>query len=994
MQQQQPKGKLKAIQPQLLKARTPITPEKLQSLRTVFEKRELIPVPTEVLYADDIVMGYRLDIAYDDRPDQWYSLHKRKMNYAFAPLGKPIEGISLLPGEEIDEGCIHLSLTEEDDDDEDSKKLNEVIARWEGWSLAVPRVGKGINTEGKEVSSDQEEAEKYKLDKSTDFRLQVDIKPAPGTLPKLRFGKRYRLKIRTVDIAGNGLPHDVSPEDAGKTVKQGIEYRRFEPLSSPIIHQGDEVAGGDKKKMRDRDGESLLHMVIRSNVGVDAKTYEDQNITSILVDGRVQGTLKYLPEAVRFITAPRTSQYMAEVHGVFDHAMSDPNKAREIYSFITSRDKETVMDGKTKAAVIPVSMGQVDIDYLADPMAAGVVFTMKSETSFETPWKKGEAKKFSFYFDDPVTDINANRTYSFDEWKSPRSMKIRLVEGQGDPYWQDRVLTIPLPKSSIVEVNYASFWRPDDLEKYAGLLPTLKQGLNAQRIGTQAKKGSHWMFSPWRTIRLVHAVQQPLEKPMIPPVLVKVERSFQESFAKIVTVISVHGSSTDRVDVLSEWTQWVDELDQEEPKQITVKSHVATIPVLYNDNLIELFKTPATPNPKPDWLPPLTHHFNDTRFRKVKYSPKAVTRFREYFTGIIDTAKSKGEEIPLSQQGEAVEIIIPSSARPNLPVVDYIIPSFSWVKTGSNNNMTHMRSGNIRVYVKRPWYSSGDDEMLAVILLPDDIDKSRNTVYQKYCTVWGMDPAFSAQPLNGKNFPSIEHFKGAAAYDTVNLAEENINVSIAAYNVFFDKEKQLHYVDIPVQTGMAYFPFVKLSLARYQKNSVRKEGKDCCLSGQIYAEWIQVVPSRNTSVRMGGGNASFQFNIKGTVPFTENIPGLKHSRVKIKISVEPAIISKSDDVFIGITSGQSSYKFFSEDYLLTQENIKNGQMDFSKSIKLPDKLTAKDSYRIVIREYELHKTDPMRDFVGAASLVSGKPRAIDAGFSERLVFMDVFEVNP
>lgn len=144
---------------------------------------------------------------------------------------------------------------------------------------------------------------------------------------------------------------------------------------------------------------------------------------------------------------------------------------------------------------------------------------------------------------------------------------------------------------------------------------------------------------------------------------------------------------------------------------------------------------------------------------------------------------------------------------------------------------------------------------------------------------------------------------------------------------------------------------------------------------------------------MGGGNASFQFNIKETVPFTENIPGLDHTRVRIKVSVEPATIPKTDDVFIGINTGQASSRYFSTEYLLTQESIRNGQMDFSRSITLPDPSSEKNPYRIVIREVELHKSDPLRDFSGAAALVTGSQQSSDAGFAERLVFMDVFEID-
>ena len=40
------------------------------------------------------------------------------------------------------------------------------------------------------------EAKKYSYDPDLDFRINAQSKSVPGTLPKLRFGKDYRVRIR------------------------------------------------------------------------------------------------------------------------------------------------------------------------------------------------------------------------------------------------------------------------------------------------------------------------------------------------------------------------------------------------------------------------------------------------------------------------------------------------------------------------------------------------------------------------------------------------------------------------------------------------------------------------------------------------------------------------------------------------------------------------------------------------------------------------------
>jgi hypothetical protein len=994
---------------------TKISAARLTEIGTAIQQPNLVPAVTEVLYADDLVFGYRFDVAYEDKPGTWYSLHKRKNNYSFSPVGGTPQPITLGNDDIIDEGCIHLALTEDENDDEKDNKVNEVMARWEGWSLSVPKLGKGINNEGgpgKEVSSDEDEKKKYQLDNDTPFRLQVNTLPAPRTLPMLRFGNRYRVKVRTVDIAGNGLPHDVAPENETVSIRANIKYLRYEPLPSPVLVQGDEVTGGDKKKMRDRDGESIQHLVIRSNVDVDTKTYEQNNITTIVIDGKAAGTLTYLEEAVRFVKPPRTSQYMAELHGMFDDAIGNPTKAKEAYNFIKDHDKEVTDTGKLKADVIPQNTNPLNItlDYLADPMAAGVIFTMKSDTTFETSWKKGVSRKFSFYFDEEANDTNAGKPYSAQAWRTPRSLKIRLIEGLGEPVWKDRVLTILLPKSAQVEVNYACFWRPDDLDKVSGMMTRISTGSAASRVTQHARKGVHWMFSPWRTLRLVHAVQQPLVKPVLEKSATVSRKDFDDTFARISTVITLHGASTDKIDVNADWKQWIDDIDDPTgPKQVTGKTHVATIPAEYDDKKMNLLNAGGPMIVTPDMLPALKHSFNDTKHRMVNYTPVATTRYREYFTGIIDTNKLAGKQLPLTQVGDALPVNILSSAKPVVPVIAYTVPSFNWMRDDKGSTVSHLRTANIRVYMKRPWYSSGDDERLAVILPPKDAPyPSRNKVLEKYCTIWGKDPAYISGDLNNQNFPQIDHFpfgiqrtdpkmaneeeavKAACIYDTVKI-DDSVTVQVAAYKVLYDAEKQMYYADIPIFVGFAYFPFIKLSLARYQRNSVRKDGKDCCLSSMVEAEWMQVLPARATAVSFSGGKNSFTVALKGVAPFTSNPDKFgaanNNAKVRINITVEDAKFAKTEEAFISINDRTTRTFIWGKDVNLTLQEIRNGQIDFAQKVDIPAEWASKP-FRVVIREYELHEFDPIRAQAKAFTNANEYHE-----YADRLVFMDVFEVN-
>ena len=81
----------------------------------------------KVLMAEDLVLGYRVDVRPQDG-DTWFSLHRRRATYAMGT----VTGIIL----EDEEGYVkpHRAVI-----DGAGLRTDEVVARWDGWSLSVPR---------------------------------------------------------------------------------------------------------------------------------------------------------------------------------------------------------------------------------------------------------------------------------------------------------------------------------------------------------------------------------------------------------------------------------------------------------------------------------------------------------------------------------------------------------------------------------------------------------------------------------------------------------------------------------------------------------------------------------------------------------------------------------------------------------------------------------------------------------------------------------------
>ena len=104
------------------------------------------------------------------------------------------------------------------------------------------------------------------------------------------------------------------------------------------------------------------------------------------------------------------------------------------------------------------------------------------------------------------------------------------------------------------------------------------------------------------------------------------------------------------------------------------------------------------------------HQFGDTRHRRVRYKAIATSRFKEYFTG---------SNLTFTRDSDSTLVNVPSSARPASPDVVYVIPIYGSEQQTTTDVKVDVRRGNgLRVYLQRPWYSSGEGELLGVILWP------------------------------------------------------------------------------------------------------------------------------------------------------------------------------------------------------------------------------------------------------------------------------------
>ena len=100
---------------------------------------------------------------------------------------------------------------------------------------------------------------------------------------------------------------------------------------------------------------------------------------------------------------------------------------------------------------------------------------------------------------------------------------------------------------------------------------------------------------------------------------------------------------------------------------------------------------------------------------------------------------------------EVNRVVVPCSARPQSPRVAYLVPTFRWVRDlggGAAQHSTRYGDG-LRVYLERPWFSSGDGELLGVALLSDGAtpaDLAKHDEMKALVSQWGTGSAVRRRP--------------------------------------------------------------------------------------------------------------------------------------------------------------------------------------------------------------------------------------------------------
>jgi hypothetical protein len=815
---------------------------------------EDLETDTVGLFAEDITRGYRVDVQ-NTADGVWRSLSARHGAYLVGPTKQRVPAT----GEFHDEGYVKQTGATSDDTTSTTKHiyLHETIFGWDGWSQVVRAPGRTIQFVQTSVDSDGKvhgQETVSRIESTADqgeFKVEPQFKVEPGTLPKLRFGQTYRLRARAVDLAGNSLPLSTPGTDI--TTSTPLTVHRHEPVPPPPLVLRRPLV----------EGESVEHIVIRTKsgtpTGVDPSVFFSTNDRHVpppsgsfelaLRSGSVDPTfgtplaynLGLKSEGTLYDTSVYDTVLGIKVPVLGLQVINTPEAAGLPTAFPTNRG-----DGLQTGQYVIHTEPLLRLPYLPDPLAAGFAINDGRDVALQTSAVGSHQVAYAGAWPDLIPP---KLTVTSTSASTPS-----VSSGLGG-------ITVNLPPGTILPLTLSSTLPSGSLGKFAiwNLVGAAKQS----SLQSAALAGQHWMLTPKRYILAVNAVEKPLAPAQFTSLAISPARNPGETFVKLAGTMTGHFHSTGQLDIEASWSDHVDRLSDPGPTDEPHAHHVFTTHPGYDDTTsvvpLPWSTTPPTPTPE-SYIP--KHDFGDTKHRVVQYRADATTRYREYFPASVAATPTN-----IVFPGIQFQVSVPSSERPKAPEVLYVVPTFKWQSTNNTGllaptNSTSQRVGRaLRIYLSRPWFSSGVGEQLAVVIKGQTATSDATL---RYTTEWGADPVYRTptgdiptRELAASDFPTAT----AVTPNTMTISEDaSVLVQAVAYDVQYNSDRKVWYVDVEFGPQTMNTPFVRLALARYQASSV--PGLE--LSPIVKADFAQLVNDRTASLQFVGPlNQAIKVSVHG-----------------------------------------------------------------------------------------------------------------------------------
>ncbi|MFK7917080.1 MAG: fibronectin type III domain-containing protein [Ilumatobacter sp.] len=808
------------------------------------------PIP---LSGEALVSGRRYDV-FDNAPAQWFSIWDRIVPSGFDFPRDP--ALSITPPR--DEGWMTYTAMSDvasimDDPggnvdppqtgeglvvapprlDRTPLRFDPKIFGWNGWSNVANPPGRAFCG----VTGATDLADSIPTD-DMEIQVGVDYAVPNSVLPRLRYGREYKFRARVVDLAGNS--RDLSEtHPGGNTETELHRYGRTKPLGAPVpVRRVPKAVPGV--------GDAPTTCVIKSELDQDDATVEPTS---------------------RVIFPSQTEQFQCELHGYPgpDGLFTD----QATFDMVVARTAVTVLDDTEEdpdsgELMSPVESWRPDVSYLVEPAFDGFAL-------LDLPGAAG------------ATTLSIS-----DVWPEARAIGVEVRAGTAAPVPRPNAtfgsdLIVEVPKGITREIFATQ--RPSAALVSHWRLLQLVSGGPRSRMEAEARSGAHWMFSSRQPMKLIHAVRRPLSLPAVSGL--GVNRSLNDTRAWFDGDLQIDVKSTGTVDfaatladvvdtpgslsgivettttrffftqtedyteqdvvpidetrfevgdtkvhdivlTLDAFTRYARHFTERKVIQFDVRSGLE---VLSTDGVSDLNISVVTTGADPIVGRPNVDFTIDHEAGTITRTPTSALPLQTDIN--VDFIRLPLDRLS-DEAGATIKLTIPNSGVPAVPGLVEALPAFARTRAtqGDEVSVEH-RGQTIRIWLRRPWFTTGAGETLGVVIGEGEEGPLSQAARDPLST------SGPTAPLTVDDFPEAT---------VIRTGIGPLALDIAGHDVSFDADRNEWYSDIVISANMGYRPMVKLSLVRLQPVSIA----GAFISPSITTEPIRLGADRRASITRNG----------------------------------------------------------------------------------------------------------------------------------------------
>ena len=406
--------------------------------------------------------------------------------------------------------------------------------------------------------------------------------------------------------------------------------------------------------------------------------------------------------------------------------------------------------------------------------------------------------------------------------------------------------TIGLPAGDVQRFRLASLARPRRPRPVRAVAqPAAGRSATNDDVAEAAADGWLWALTPVEEVTLVHAVPRPLEAPR-PTAMVA--RPPHEGATDVVLVgaVDVHGAEHRADHRRGQLGRPGRRPEPPGSRRATTQAIAFTSPIRESEDLAVLYgdasdSSSRCPGSGRSGSTSAIQRLGDTRHHTIDYRFRASTRFREYFDPET-LAPPAGDPRPKpvddgqSVVGPEITLSVPSSARPAAPVVHSVLPLFRWEAGPSPSNRSRPGAGAGPACGST---SSGRGTRPARASCSACCSRpaaTTATALRHPVSQWGADPVWAERPGHtARDVPparqpaaglrargsSRRRAPGRPAGDpALGGRSGSAPVTVLGYRPQYSLDRQMWYVDVAIDPGSTFWPFVRLAVTRYQPDSI------------------------------------------------------------------------------------------------------------------------------------------------------------------------------